>query len=260
MPNVYSKEWFSLFLSQPDPAATAAEAAFVLRLLHLMQPAAPALRLLDLCCGYGRHALPLAAGGCQVVGIDRDAGAIAAARAAAAERAAELPPGCTPEFLRMDMRDISRLTGPFDAAICLWHSFGYFTPAQNRTILLSLARLLRPGGTLILDVYNRDFMQAHTGTRRMHKNGLEVTEQVRREGSRFFVSLAYGGAGTPDDAFEWELYTPRELAALGGSCGLTCTAACERFDERRPVSGKEARMQLMFKKAVVPMRPEKKDG
>ncbi|HKG95752.1 MAG TPA: methyltransferase domain-containing protein [Gemmatimonadaceae bacterium] len=49
-------------------------------------PRAAISRVLDLCCGPGRHALPLAERGYDVTGVDRDAAALGAARRAAGLR------------------------------------------------------------------------------------------------------------------------------------------------------------------------------
>jgi SAM-dependent methyltransferase len=46
----------------------------------------------------------------------------------------------------------------FDAAICLWNSFGYFDDAGNDQVVSEIARVLAPGGRLVLDVPNRDFL------------------------------------------------------------------------------------------------------
>jgi SAM-dependent methyltransferase len=42
----------------------------------------------------------------------------------------------------------------FEAVINWFTSFGYFDPATNDRLLTSLARALRPGGKLLLDVIN----------------------------------------------------------------------------------------------------------
>ena len=81
----------------------------------------PEGRILDLACGYGRIAVPLARRGFQVTGLDLSKPLLAIAR----ERAAQA--GVTVEWRRADMRDIpSEWSGQFDAVISIWNSFGYF--------------------------------------------------------------------------------------------------------------------------------------
>ncbi len=56
---VYSRTWHEVFGSRDDPAQTARETAFLERLLPLPDFG----RVLDVCCGFGRHAARLVADG-----------------------------------------------------------------------------------------------------------------------------------------------------------------------------------------------------
>jgi 2-polyprenyl-3-methyl-5-hydroxy-6-metoxy-1,4-benzoquinol methylase len=66
-----------------DPAELARPSAWVQRFAAVI-PAGG--RVLDVACGSGRHARPLAQLGFQVIGVDRDADAIAALAALPASR------------------------------------------------------------------------------------------------------------------------------------------------------------------------------
>src|SRR5215207_9668524 len=102
MPNDYSRRWFEVFLETVPSDWTTTEVEGVCRRLPL-----PAFRrVLDVCCGPGRHAREMAARGYAITGVDRDADAIARARATV--------PGT---FTVLDQRDLRRLTGEFDAAV-----------------------------------------------------------------------------------------------------------------------------------------------
>ena len=57
------------------------------------------------------------------------------------------------------MRNLAALRVQFDAAICMWQSFGYFDEATNAQGLSDIAGLLRAGGRLILDVCHREFFK-----------------------------------------------------------------------------------------------------
>ncbi len=74
--NAYSSLWFKTFLETIPDSQTEKEAAFVERCL----PRAKYTRILDLCCGEGRHARLLAARGYSVIGLDRDVSVIEIAR------------------------------------------------------------------------------------------------------------------------------------------------------------------------------------
>jgi len=231
-PNSYSRQWFTTFLGRIDPAIVAREAAFLGRQLG------DARLVLDLCCGPGRHAEPLAQSGYQVIGVDIDAGALrdAATRAADAR------------FIRGDMRSLPLRDAAVDAVICMWQSFGHFDESTNENVLREMARVVVPGGRVILDVYEREFHASRLGERLIEREGVRVHERRRMRGSRLLVRLHYEREAT-DDMFEWQLYTVAELSRVGSSLGLELRLACAEFDEGIPASAEHARMQVVFDSA-----------
>lgn len=123
---------------------TRREADYVELLLDLDPPG----HVLDVPCGGGRIALELAARGYRVTGIDIAQPSLDYARHQADER--QLGDRFTAEY--RDMRDLP-WTAEFDAACCLWESFGYFDDAGNLGFLRAVAAALKPGGGLILDTH-----------------------------------------------------------------------------------------------------------
>ena len=232
--NAYSRTWFDTFLADFSPAQTEVEAEFIARHLPL-----PAYRsVLDLCCGMGRHAVPLAERGYEVTGVDLSTEALAAARESA-------PQSVT--LLQGDMRDLSFLRGEFDAVLSLWQSFGYFGEDTNASILRQISDKLRRDGRFILDIYHRGFFEAHQGERRFERNGLTIVESKRMVGNRLTVTLNYGPA-VPPDVFDWQLYTPEEIEALAAEVGFRLVASCTGFEEHQPATSTSPRMQLVFEK------------
>jgi ubiquinone/menaquinone biosynthesis C-methylase UbiE len=152
-------DWYRWFFSetyrradldrQPD-SKTAMQVDCVLRELHLP----PGARVLDLACGTGRHSLRLAAAGMDVVGIDLNETYVDEA-----EKTAQAQ-GLAARFQQADMRDLSFLADrSFDAVVSMHTSFGLFHDENdNRLVLVSVARLLRPGGRLLVDLLNRDWL------------------------------------------------------------------------------------------------------
>ncbi len=104
-------------------------------------------RVLDLGCGGGRLLLPLAAAGHRVVGLDRDPAALEclARRLETAGLAAELHRG--------DLQSTETWPeGPFDAVVCLGHTFMLLVDERDAVACLRAAReRLAPGGWLALD-------------------------------------------------------------------------------------------------------------
>ena len=123
------------------PERTRAEVDFMLRSLDL----APGARILDLPSGEGRHAIELTVRGYRVCGVDLNGRAVATARRRAQEA------GLTVDFREGDMRSLVD-EQQFDAVICFFGSFGYFSDDDNRRTAEVFARALRPGGRLLLDL------------------------------------------------------------------------------------------------------------
>ncbi len=233
--NDYSPMWFETFLLPISAAQTEAEIAFLARHLPLPEYGT----VLDLCCGTGRHAIPLADRGYQVTGVDLNPYAVA-------EAARNGPTGKV-TFIQADIRDLSPISGTFDAVLCLWQSFGYFDDQTNTSILRQIRDKLRPGGRFILDIYHRAFFEAHQESRQFERSGLIITERKQMAGGRLTVTLDYGSA-SPTDVFEWQLYTPNEICALANQIGLRTVLACTGFDESQQPGPTSPRMQLVFEK------------
>ncbi|MGH9858758.1 MAG: class I SAM-dependent methyltransferase [Candidatus Acidiferrales bacterium] len=111
-------------------------------------------RVLDVPCGFGRHALVLARRGFRVTGIDISADLLAQAREQARKKQ------LTIEFQRGDMRRL-RFRSEFDLLLNLFTSFGYFGDREDQRVLDSFYRALRPGGCAVVHVINRDYIVRH---------------------------------------------------------------------------------------------------
>jgi SAM-dependent methyltransferase len=229
--NEFSRNWYEIFLAPIARESTDAEVAFVARQL----PTAQFPALLDVCCGPGRHAAELAARGYRVLGVDVNAEAIARAQSQA-------PRGAS--FRALDMRELDSLRESFDAVTNLWHSFGYFDDATNQDVLRQMRARLRPGGRIVIDLYNRDHIAALPLFETYERGGVRVTSTRSWSGPRHKVELAYAGGGR--DELEWRLYTPAEFAELAAAAGLRVRLACAWFRESLEPSAEHARMQFVL--------------
>ena len=237
--NVYSTAWFETFLRASAPPPVDRELAFFER--HAPLP--EYRRVLDVACGIGRHARALAEVGYDVVGIDNSEDVLAVARAGAPSGAA---------FALADMRGLSAIrpgdAERFDAVICLWQSFGNFPEPVNRDVLAGMAGRLRPGGRLLLDVYNRDALPALPSREVETRDGRTFRTTRSLEGGRFAVRIAYEGSDD-EDRLEWQVFTPDEIVALGEPVGLSPILTCAWFDDRVPAGPEHVRMQVLFETA-----------
>src|SRR5512138_1360083 len=105
----------------------------------------PGARVLDACCGPGRHSLELARRGYRVTGLDLTESYLEAARETASAE------GLSIEFLRGDVRAFRR-PGAFALCLNLFTSFGYFKSREEDIgTLRNFRASLAPGGALVLE-------------------------------------------------------------------------------------------------------------
>jgi len=107
--------------------------------------------LLDVPCGFGRHAIPLADAGYRVVGVDRSQALLDEARRRAGNSR-------RPKLTRADYRDLPFTDESFDAAVNLFSSLGYLGDEEDTKALGEIGRVLRPGGSLVIDIVDRDLL------------------------------------------------------------------------------------------------------
>lgn len=143
------------------------------------------------------------------------------------------------------MRDLDQLQETFDGIICMWQSFGYYDDATNMRTLRDCARLLRPAGRLILDIYNRDSFTLQPEHRMLTRAGRTIVERKQLAGDRLVVTLDYVSAGPPDE-FEWQVFTPKELASRAKAVNLRTFLQCAEFAETIGPSSDFPRFQSVF--------------
>ncbi len=105
--------------------------------------------VLDLGCGTGNHAIPLAERGYAVTGVDRSQAMLAAAE----EKAAAAGVRDRLVLRHGDVTDVD-LGQPFDAALMMFAVLGYqYENAQVLAALRTVRRHLRQGGLFVFDVW-----------------------------------------------------------------------------------------------------------
>ena len=129
-------------------ASTSKEIDGVTKMLGLK----PKKKILDLCCGYGRHSLELARRGFKVTGYDLSSCFLDRARKEADTLKLKI------RFVRGDMRALP-FKKEFDAVINLFTSFGYFpNEKEDLQVLKGIKAALKEKGTFLIDTINREFL------------------------------------------------------------------------------------------------------
>ena len=145
----YSRRLLREHLDQSHDGATRRTAVVdeQVRRLRRLLPEPPS-RVLDAACGPGLYAVRLAAAGYDVTGVDVAPAALRHARSLARARAVR----GRVRFQRGDLRTLEPPKRPYDAGIVIYYVLEAFPRAEQPRVLRRLARSLRPGGVLVVEM------------------------------------------------------------------------------------------------------------
>jgi ubiquinone/menaquinone biosynthesis C-methylase UbiE len=182
----------------------------------------PGAEVLDCPVGFGRHALVHAADGYRVTGLDRSEVQLSEAERLRGD--AEWP-----VLLQGDYRDLPFDGERFDAALNLFSSLGYLERDEDVGVLREVRRVLRPGGTLVLETLHRDRLARIFLPRtwdRLPDGSLFVQERsvdwVSSQLSTRHIAVGLDGERI-ERAFVQRLYTATEWVAMLNEAGFEAT-------------------------------------
>jgi SAM-dependent methyltransferase len=223
----FDDDYLRIFASELLDERTAAEVNGVVELLGLP----PGARLLDLCCGHGRHAVPLARLGYRVTGLDLSRPLLTRAAGAAAD--ADRPPA----LVEADMRRLPFADGSFDAVVNLYNAFGYLEDeGQDELVLAEVARVLAPGGRFLQELANREALVRGWRDSDVSRAGdglvvlQERTLDLRASRDLVDYTLLHPDGRRSARRHSVRLYTLTELAAMLGRAGLELRAVWGDLD------------------------------
>jgi len=107
----------------------------------------PGSRVLDLMCGYGRHALALGRKGIAVTAVDNLSAYVDEVKQTAAAEQLPVEAVCAPVIGFQP-------AGLFDLAICMGNSLNFFNAADTQGLLGNIAGQLKPGGHLLINSWS----------------------------------------------------------------------------------------------------------
>jgi ubiquinone/menaquinone biosynthesis C-methylase UbiE len=213
----FGRDYLEVYGYQFTPERAEREVDFAVKALRLT----PGESVLDLCCGQGRHAVLLAGRGLHVTALDLSSEYLELAQEAAREK------GVAIQTVHADMREI-----PFeansDAIVNMFSSFGYLeTEAEDAKVLAAIIRALKPGGRVLLDLLNREWVVTNYIQNDWHSDpdGTLYLEhrELELETSRnhvTFTAIAPDGSRREIAGHHIRLYTLREVMGMLEAAGL----------------------------------------
>ena len=233
-----TNDWWFQFFSSPDYLNLYSEATNAERTLLELQFAESALGwdrtgwVLDAPCGQGRHTRHLARNGYRVIGLDISPFLLDVARTA------RMKDDDDPVLIRAHLASIPLRSNTVHWAMSLFSSFGYGeTEAENLEIMREYARVLVPGGKLLIDVMNRHYIVRFLSPVYRHKKGnLSVQEErtIINRGRRLSNSITVSSPNGEQRRYQYILwlFNGWELAWMAEQAGLQTVKVYGNFDGR----------------------------
>jgi len=212
----------------------------------------PGAEILDCPTGFGRHALVLAEAGYRVTGLDRSETLLAEAERRRGD--AEWP-----GLVRGDYRQLPFEDESFDAVFNLFTSLGYLERDEDVGVLGELGRVLRPGGSLIVETTHRDGLARQLDrqtTRRWDRlpDGglfLQESEPDWVEGTISTLHLVVLPAGERvERRFVHRVYSVKEWSELLREAGFVEVEAFGGWDGETPATPEAWRLVLRARRAL----------
>lgn len=212
----YGDLYFDSAADLLTPALSAVEASVIWSLLGLR----PGARVLDVACGHGRHAWPLAREGAEVFGLERSDRYL---RRAIVNSGGSRP---RPRWIRGDVRALPLRDASFDAAFSWYSSLFMFDDATNLACLVGMGRAVRPGGRLVVHHANPEALSLSPvdASRRTLADGSLVEEESRWDEAagvdRCARRLVRPDGTALEGTAELRYYTAPQWTPLAAAAGL----------------------------------------
>jgi D-alanine-D-alanine ligase len=202
-------------------------------------------RILDLCCGQGRHCLELARRGFKnVTGVDRSRYLIRLAKKRAKKE------GLAVNFHEGDARRFRLPENSFHCVTLMGNSFGYFDREEDDVqVLEAVKRVLVPSGLVVMDLADGEWIRTHFDRRSwewIDEDHFVCRERSLSADGRRLISrevVVHAEKGVIADQFYAErLYTREQIKDLLESVGF---ASVRFFDPGASDSTRDQDLGMM---------------
>jgi D-alanine-D-alanine ligase len=209
-----------------DNELTYREVDFIEQVLNLEKSSS----ILDLCGGQGRHSLELSKRGFEdVTVLDYSSFLINLGRQRAMRERLNT------KFIQSDARDTGLPNQRYRFIIIMASSFGYFLDEkEDRKILCEVFRLLTPGGSLLLDLPDREYVLKNFSPQLWHEANKDIIVCRKRRldrdmifGREIVISKIEGLIR--DETYCTRLYSQERISELLRSVGFSSITTQKGF-------------------------------
>lgn len=228
----FKKEWFwvkygPVMFDTQTMSKTESEIDGVLNLTSIKKDE----KLLDVCCGFGRHSLELAKWGIDVTGIDITEAYLEKGRQNQLKDKIE---NC--QFINQDIRTYDK-QNYYDGAVCLWNSFGYWVDEDDDIkAVKNIYNSLKKGGFFLLDTPGKEVLAAGFEENGWYEKGdLKILVEYSVELNWTVMKnrwLLYDkdNNGFTEFEFSHSIYSALEQCKLLAECGFEKIEVYGSFD------------------------------
>jgi D-alanine-D-alanine ligase len=189
--------------------------------------------ILDLCGGQGRHSLELSRRQFKnIMVLDYSKYLLNLGKNIACKEKLNTV------FIQSDARNVGFLGQTFNFIILMASSFGYFPDEkENQKILTEVFRIMMPGGTVLLDLPNREYVLKNFKSSSSHKVNSDITTIRERElGDDIIYSretvISQSRGQIRENTYCTRLYSPEKISNLLYTAGFSSVSSKLDFMSR----------------------------
>jgi len=218
------RHWFSLDYLSLYSHRDEEDAALVVDLIERCISVDKDSRILDLCCGDGRHSVEFAKRGYNnITSLDLSAVLLNVGKRRISRQRFN---DASVDFIKADMRTLP-FSSCFDLVVNLFTSFGYFEDGENKDVIISIKGILKKGGYLFLDYLNKAYVYNNLKPETISRVNCKVVTERRSLvdlGRRIEKKIIIESNGNTEDYLESvRIYSPEELVEMFTQIGFEIT-------------------------------------